>query len=267
MKLLFSNNKTIDLSIDNTPLGTAYQKIYKNLSRADFTFNNWDDPYYLCNITYQELVDRLTHYAGKVSIQIDQERCLLQDQNYFNKIHKIYEQNYNGDPAWLDFHEHIHMCEFYFRENNKFLHINYREKSGLLEKPFDLKWLDNATNNIRAGDIFVSWAELGKTPYTYWLNKETDDIVRICELAKPWLILRPIINIALEDFDQLENKKIVEFESWWKQYSKTWCQHWNIPSWNIYNIFSSAVFGKVDNVSTIIDYLKNNIHPTKISMT
>jgi hypothetical protein len=267
MKLLFSNNKTIDLSLDGTPLGTVYQKIYKNLSQANFTFNEWDNPYYVHSITYQELVDRLTYYAQKVSIQVDQESCLLHDQTYFNNIHKIYEKNYNGTRAWLDFHEHIHMCEHYFEENPKFLHIDYREKSGLLEKPFDLKWLDTATNNIKAGDIFVSWAELGKTPYSYWQNKEADDIVRMCELVKPWLMLRPKINIALEDIDLLRNRKILEFESWWQQYSKVWCQHWNIPSWTIYNIFSSTVFGKVHNVSTIIDYLKNNIIPTKILMS
>jgi hypothetical protein len=266
MKLLFSNNKTIDLSIDNTPLGIVYQKIYKNLSHANFTFNEWDNPYYLHSITYQELVNRLTYYAEKVSIQIEQESCFKQDQNYFNSIHKIYEKNYNGDRAWLDFHEHIHMCEFYFKENPKFLHIDYREKSGMLEKSFDLKWLDNATNNIKAGDIFVSWAELGKTPYTYWQDNEENDINRMCELAKPWLKLRPKINIALEDIDLLKNKKISEFESWWQQYSEAWCQHWNLPSWTTRDIFSSTVFGKVDNVSIIIDYLKNNILPTKISM-
>jgi hypothetical protein len=267
MKLLFSNKETINLSIDGTPLGTVYQKIYKNLSQVNFTFNEWDNPYYLHSITYQDLVNQLTHYAEKVSIQIDQPLCLLQDQNYFNKIHKIYEKNYNGTRAWLDFHEHIHMCELYFKEQPKFLHIDYREKAGLLEKPFDLKWLDNATNNIKAGDVFVSWAELGKTPYTYWQNNEEDNVDRICELAKPWLTLRPKINIALEDIDLLKNKKILEFESWWQQYREDWCRHWNIPSWTIYNIFSSTVFGKVDNVSTIIDYLKNNITPIKILMS
>lgn len=267
MKLIFSNKETIDLLIDDTPLGLVYQKIYKNLSYADFTFNEWDSPYYLHNITYQELVNRLTTYAKKVSIQIEQERCLAQDQNYFNDIHKIYEKNYNGDRKWLDFHEHIHMCEYYFKETPKFLHIDYREKSGLLEKPFDLKWLDNATSNIKAGDIFVSWAELGKTPYTYWRDKEEDDINRMCNLAKPWLKLRPKINIALEDIDLLKNKNILEFESWWQQHSKAWCQHWNIPSWTIHDIFSSTIFGKVNDVSIITDYLKNNIFPTKILMS
>ena len=268
MKLEFSTGTTIDLSIDNSPVGTMYQKIYKNLSRAPLPFNVWDNPYYLSNTTYQELVNRLTVHAEKLSIQIDQSLCLLRDQPYFNAIHKIYEKNYNGNRDWLDFHEHIHMCEKYYDDKQypKILHIDYREKSGPLQKPFDLTWLDTATTKIKAGDVFVRWSELGKTPYNYWENNEPNDIARMCELAKPWLILKPKIIIALEDFDTLKNKKILEFESWWQQYSKPWCQRWNIPSWSATDIFSFLVFGKVSTVDVklIVEQLKNNINPTKI---
>ena len=266
MQIVFSNNETVDLLLNQTPLASVYQKIYKHLGHVPVPYRAWDSPFYGSNITHQALVEKLILYASKVHVQIDQERCLVQDQNYFNAIHKIYEKNYNGDPAWLDFHEHIHLCEKEYEQRLKILHIDYREKSGVLEKPFDSNWLENATTKIKAGDVFVRWAELGKTPYSYWNNNEPNDMTRMRELIKPWLKLRPKILVALEDIDTLKNIKVVEFESWWAHHSEALCQYWKVPSWTTNNIFSVSVFGQVPNFKSIIAHLKNNQTPIKISL-
>lgn len=258
MKLIFSNNQAVELDIDNSPLGITYQKIYKNLSKVPVPFRPWDNPYYTKNLTYPELVDQLIKYAQQVSIDIDREKCLAQDQRYFNTIHKIYEQNYKGNPDWLDFHEHIHMCELYFKDSKSSFCIDYREKSGLLEKPMNQEWLSNTRTIIQAGDVYVQWSELGKTPYAYWKNNEPNDIKRICELAKPWLKLRPKIYIALNDIDRLKDKQCDEFSSWWKDYQQEWTKHWNISQWSIENIFGVSVFGKTTQVELLKEQLKNN---------
>jgi hypothetical protein len=267
MKLLFSNSNQIDLGINDTILGSLYKKIYTHLSKTELVFRDWDNPYYLDHLTYEELVEKLTLYAHRVAVEIDKNRCLTFDQRYFNEIHKIYELNYNGQPAWLDFHEHIHLCEYYSHRRTKMLDIDYREKSGPLEKPFDLKWLEDSTTYVKAGDVFVTWAELGKTPYFYWSNGEPNDIDRLCRLAKPWLILRPKIKIALEDIDHMGNKKIKEFESWWADYEEPWCRHWNLKSWSSQDMFSSAVVGKVSDLDAVVSLLQNNTNPTGISMS
>jgi hypothetical protein len=264
MQLIFSSDHVIDLAIDNSPLGLTYQKIYKHLSNVPIPFRPWDNHYYIENLTYSELVEQLVKYAQQVSVVIDRSKCLSQDQQYFNSIHKIYEQNYNGNSHWLDFHEHIHMCEIYFQKTNGLFCIDYREKSGLLEKPIDQQWLSNTQTTIQAGDIYVRWAELGKTPYTYWKNKEPNDIKRMCELAKPWLKLRPKMYVALDDIDTLKNKQCNEFSSWWKDYHQEWAKHWNIPSWNIENIFGVSVFGKTTQLDLLKEQLKNNAVPTRI---
>jgi hypothetical protein len=266
MKLIFSNNCVIDLSIDDSPLATTYQKIYKHLSKISIPFRPWDNPYYTKNLTYTDLVEQLIKYAHGVSVPIDRSKCLAQDQMYFNSIHKIYEKNYNGNSDWLDFHEHIHMCEMYFKKTNGVFCIDYREKSGLLEKPIDQKWLINTQTTIQAGDIYVQWSELGKTPYAYWINNEPNDIKRMCELAKPWLKLRPKIYVALEDMDRLKNKQCDEFSSWWKHYQHEWTQHWNIPSWNIENIFGVSVFGKTTQLDLLKEQLKNNAVPVRVTL-
>lgn len=265
MKILFSDNDTVDLILSSTPLVSVYQKIYKHLCHVPIPFRKWDNPYYVTSVPYQELVEKLIFYGNKVSVQIDQSACIVRDQNYFNTIHKIYEKNYNGDPAWLNFHECIHLCENNNKETrSNFLHIDYREKSGMLEKTFDFDWLKYSTTKIKAGDAFVQWAELGETPYTYWKNGNPNNLTRMCEVIKPWLILKPKICVALEDIDTLKNIESLEFESWWKQYSEIWCRHWNIPSWTLNDIFSAVVFGKAIDFPKIKEKLKNTITPTKV---
>lgn len=265
MQILFSDRDTIDLTLASTPVGLVYQKIYKHLCHVSIPFCEWDNPYYVINTPYEELVNKLIFYATRVSVQIDLNACMVQDQHYFNTIHAIYEKNYNGNPDWLNFHEHIHLCEKINKvECCNFLHIDYREKAGMLEQAFDRDWLRYSTTKIKAGDVFVQWAELGKTPYMYWKTGEPDEPTRMCELIKPWLRLKPKVCVALEDIDTLKNIECQEFESWWSKHSKNWCHHWNISTWTLNDIFSAVVFGRAEDFVKIKEKLKNAITPTKI---
>jgi hypothetical protein len=127
-------------------------------------------------------------------------------------------------------------------------------------------WLRDTTTKICAGDIYVQWSELGKTPYHYWKNNEVNDIQRMCELAKPWLKLRPKIYMALEDIDTLKNIQCKDFTIWWKTYQFDWTAHWNIHKWTIDNIFGVSVFGKTTQTDSLKKQLKNNSVPIKISL-
>jgi len=175
-------------------------------------------------------------------------------------------KKYNGDFAWLDFHEHIHMCELYFKESGYSFCIDYREKSGLLEKPMAPDWLINSQTTVQAGDVYVQWSELGKTPYHYWKNNEPNDIKRMYELAKPWLKLRPKIYVALDNMDKLKNIQCNEFAAWWKDYHDEWTRHYNISSWDIKNIFGVSVFGKTTQVELLKEQLKNNAVPVRVTL-
>jgi hypothetical protein len=265
MKILFSNNVTVDLEIDNSPIGQIYQKTYRHLSNIPIPFSAWDHGLnYKNTLGYAGLVDQLVMYAGQLSINIDKQRCLEQDQLYFNTIHKIYETQYDGSPGWLNFHEHIHMCESYFKKESNIFSIDYREKMGPLEKSFDRSWVDTTTTTIKAGDIYVAWSELGKTPYTYWQDNEPLVTERMCELIKPWLKLIPKLKIALEDIDRLNGVKVAEFETWWNQYKGPWLKHWNLTDWTTHDIFSVNVFGKTTQLDLLLQQVKNNTVPTNI---
>lgn len=233
------DNTSVSFDLVESDLSPIYRHIISHLRHIDIPFRPWDNPYKIRNP-----VTHLIEFANRIGITVDQRRCEQKEQEYFNFLHRMYEKNYAIDPnpAWLDFHEHIHLCESSIRPPD-FLHIDYRNKAGPLEKPFDMAWLVQSTIEVKAGDIFVHWSELGKTPYRYWADKEPNNINRIKELCKPWIKLRPKILVALQDYEYSES--CFEFEQWWKEYHDEWCQHWNIPKWDLTDMRSVLVFGKM----------------------
>jgi hypothetical protein len=265
MKLYFDKS-IVSINLNDNPIAPVINGIYRHLQHVPLNFKPWDNPYYL-KMPREQLVGKLVEYGQRVNVDIDPDRCLDRDQSYFNKIHKIYEQGYHGDPVWLDFHEHIHMCEKCIKTPMPTtMTIDYREKSGLLEKKFNMDWLRDTRTYVQTGDVYVNWAELGKTPYMYWKNSESDDLDRLCQLAKPWLKLKPKLSIALDDFDFVEHLELQKFNTWWKDYKSAWCQHWNITHWEIEEIAAVGVIGRVDNVKLLQTNLQQNFLPIKIQI-
>lgn len=237
MQILFDTD-LVSFHLLESPLAPIYRRILSHLRHLDIPFRLWDNRLY----PNQDPVTKLISYGSKIGIEIDPILCYASDQNYLNFLHRVYEKSYDGNPKWLDFHDHIHLCEKSSGSiKHPRLYINWREKAGMLERTFDLDWLKTATTRVSAGDVYVEWAELGKTPYTYWLNKEPNDMDRIKELCKPWLKLKPKIVISLEDHDYATSSE--EFELWWKLYHDEWCRHWQIPKWDLDDMCAKLVFG------------------------
>jgi hypothetical protein len=244
MKLIFPS-ATIDIDLLPVPISEVYQRIYRNLQHVPVPFSAWDNPF----CTIDPTVGLIKH-AQALGIAITPEP---HTQEYLNSLHQIFEKNYDGNPAWLPFHEHIHLVEQHTRP--KTLTIDYREKSGMLHQPFELAWLQQSQTQVQAGDVYVEWAELGKIPYEYWQDCEPNNISRMCELAKPWQVLRPKIHVAFEDIDFLANKRTQEFQSWWAEYHDYWCAHWRVPEWHIKDMYSVLVFGNINAQS--LDHLQS----------
>lgn len=265
MHILFANNTQVPVELTNSPVQDIVLGAYKNLQHVPIEFYDWDSPFYLDTIPFDAIVDRVVQYGKAVGFEVERERCT--DQQYLNLIHQYYEFNYDGSDNWLAFHESLHLCEEYnYRYPGKCAVINYREKSGPLEKKFEFNWISAGTTKIRAGDVFLAWAELGKTPYEYWRTGETNDIARICEFAKPWTKLRLKLNIATQDADTLANKRVDEFDTWWAQYKTEWCQHWNIPDWTVTNMYSPIVIGRVEQLDQFLNLLEQRIYPKQVRL-
>lgn len=236
MQLLFDTD-SVSFDLIDSPLVPVYQGILSHLRHVDIPFRKWDSIW-----LDHDPVEELIFYGSEIGIAMDSTRCRTFDQDYLNFLHQIFEKNYDGDPKWSDFHDHIHLCEKLSAGNeHRRLHIDWKEKAGMLERTFDIDWLETATTRVKAGDVFVEWSELGKIPYKYWHNNEPNDIVRVKELCKPWLKLRPIIIISFDDHDYAIESN--EFEQWWQSYHDEWCRHWNISKWNLDDMHSKLVFG------------------------
>jgi hypothetical protein len=264
MKLFFSNNKFAELHLNDSLVAERFKKIYKHLQHVPLNFKFWDNVYYKINIPIEKNIENLIICAKKLSIDVEKDKCLSQE--YLNYLHKIYEKNYDGNPDWLDFHEHIHMCE---KNNNSIqnsIAIDYREKAGLLTKEIERNMLSNLQVKVKKGQLYTKWSELGKTPYSYYEDKEPNDIKRICELVKPWLLLRPKIYIALEDCDLIPQNNLQDFEIWWDTYSAEWCKHYNLEKYDLIDIFGASIIGFTDDCDRIDNLLKQNILPNRVSL-
>ena len=265
MKVVFENQKTIDIELNDSAAASSYAKINKHLQHVPLPFRPWDNTYYFHDLELETLVDQLCQFGNEVNIIVDKTRCLQKDQGYFNHLHKLYEDSYNGHSAWLDYHEHIHFCEAHPNTCPQmpisFLALDYREKSGLLEKSVDPSWFDLLQTHVDAGDVFVVWAELGKSPYGYWSDHEPDNLDRICELVKPWLRFRPKLCVALESGSLVADKNRQDFEKWWAQYHDDWCQYWKIPSWSLDQMYGVSVIGKVADFDLLVQQLQQGHRP------
>jgi len=266
MQIIFSDGNSVDLEIDPTPLGEVYQKIYKHLSHVPIPFKPWDNPWYRKTLALPKLVELLDMYARRVDVVVDLDLCLQQNQSHLNYLHKVFEEYSDGLSVWMEFHEHIHLCEQYHLPIFKYAMIDYRHLAGPLVKTMQPDWINTASTKIKAGEVFTCWSELGKVPYHYWRDGEPDDIDRLCALCKPWISMKPKIVIALEDIDGLTNVDVVNFEPWWNQRRLAWSQHWNRPDYTVEQMFSSVVFGRIPNYKLVVENFKNNILPTQIKI-
>lgn len=266
MYITLANGISVELETISSPVETAVRSMLKHLQHVPLPFKAWDSPYYLDFVSYIELVDQLDSFACRLKITVDKQRCLKHDDAYFNKLHEIYELNYNGDPTWLDYHENIHLCQrFFYKEKRKIATLDWREKAGLLIKDFDPQWAKFSSTKIKKGDVYIEWNELGKTPYTYWIEKEPNDVARINELVKPWTHLRPKLNIAMCDIDLINGYHVVEFFDWWKDYQEQWCEQHNLSEWTLKDIGGIVVY-KISNFDQFDSGLDQKNYPIKISL-
>lgn len=265
MQLICQDNIIIELEPVVSPVTDVLQQMFKHLQRVPLDFKPWDNPYYCHGMQYSQTVDMLEIFANRLNLVIDRSLCLDKSDWYFNELHSIYQQNYDGSPAWLDFHEMIHVCQRFFNlDKPQVCVLDWRERAGLLIKDFNRDWLSLGQTTVRKGDVYVEWNELGKTPYMYWIEKEPHDQSRINELVKPWSKLRPKLCIALEDTLLYDSARSDEFCEWWETYEAEWCRQWGLLSWSLKQFSSAIVVYKISDIQNLSQALENQLVPVGI---
>jgi len=235
------------------------QSVPLNFSKFDCSKLNLQNP--------STIVEDLKQYADQIELTLDVARCT--EQEYLNELHRIFELTVLKTDSWLLFHETLHLLEILNNSNSFMLHnvaiINHRDKTGPLDKPFDINLLNEGTQFVKKGTCYCDWSELGKQPHRYWIDGEPNNLQRICELAKPWTTLRPRFSIALEDIDFTLPKSFEnDFISWWKPYEQEWLTHWNLPKWTTQDMITVLPFGTINNVDQLTAELVSGNVPLRV---
>lgn len=265
LKIIFKNNQVLKIQLYDNPLSNYLYSAVKHLQHVPLNFFD-DDIFFNDEVLDLALAKKkLQKYASYLDIEVDLNK--VSDQYYLNSLHEIYEKNFNGSALWLKFHEHIHIVEKinYNLVAEPIISINYRTLAGKLEKPFLREYYIHAVSKIKKNQCFMRWQELAKSPYSYYLNKEPNNINRLCELSKPWITLRPSFHIACDDLNLLKGVNIESFDNWFAYFKDEWCKHWDILDWNSLEMFKVIPIGEFEDTDILVNNIKNNNFPIKIT--
>jgi hypothetical protein len=260
LKLVFADNSDLIISLNNSVTAEKLVNMSKHLQKIPLRFSNYDNPF---SYTSAIGADQLIKNANLLNVKVDTTR--LTDQAYLNSLHKIYEQGYDGNSTWLEFHEAIHILEQVVSGNIAPVGLGYGSEAGVLNVNYSYEELQTCQTTFSSGDCFVFFNELGKTPYSYWSDHEPDDFNRLIELSKPMIRLHFKIFIALTDINRLPSEENqAEFDAWFAPYKQKWCDHWGIPNWSIEQMRGGIRVGTIDNIDLLTAQLKKNITPTRL---
>ena len=266
MQLILSDKSSFNIDIKQNRVWDELKRGYKHLQHVPIQFYPWDNRLKFNRSNVKQLVDTIVKSAEQLNVIIDPLLCEQRDQPYLNYLHEVYERNYNGDRTWLILHEHIHLLENNdaYDTRDTSLSIDWRDLAGPLIKDFKHNMLEQGTTRMYKGDVCVRWQELGKLPYTYWKDKEPNNINRIKELCKPWLKLQHHFCVALHDVDFTVESD--SFNTWWDQYHNDFCMHYNIPNWDLKQMHSVIVLGNLQDIDSLSVKLSQDIVPDRIKI-
>ena len=258
---VYFDNASYSIVMEDNSVAAKLTTMLKHLNRLPLRLSAYDNPY---NYQQDTALTQLLNYAKLFNIDVDIDQ--LDDQSYLNYLHTLYENGFDGKAEWLLYHEAIHMFEAmkYNITSTMPVNFSYGIQAGMLDKKYEYAEVKCQTK-IRAGDCYVSFSELGKTPYIYWRDGEADDLDRLCQLAKPYLRLTFKISVSLTDVDFMP-ADIDEFNKWFSKYKDAWCQHWQIPDWTPEQIIGNIPVGHIDNVADFTELLKNKQMPTRLGL-
>jgi len=262
LKILWPNGNSVDLTLLENPLADYYYRCIMRLKNIELQFGPRQNP---LDNTYTEnnLIEKLINDFKDVGVSINSQK--LKTQNYLNQLHDLYFNNFNkskNPKKWLEIHDLIHLLEK-DNEDRNCIWFDYKEKAGPLIKKFDRKFLKYVTTTVKKGYCYFSEHELGKSPYKYWQDGEPNDLKNICRLVRPWLFLRPVLNVAIKDFT---DKKYDDpnFLIWFKEFKDDWCKHWDLEDGRSWKPAAYIPVGHISDIDYLIDRFSNNEYPNKI---
>lgn len=262
IKIFWPSGNFIDLSLFENPLSDYYYRSITRLKNVELQFGPRENP---LDNTYNKdiLAEKLINNFKEFGVFVNSQK--LKTQHYLNQLHDFYFKNFNKSKdhkKWLQIHDLIHLLEKNHEDRNC-IWFDYKELAGPLIKKFDRKFLKYATTTIKKGYCYFSAHELGKDLYKYWQDGETNDLKNICQLSKPWLFLRPLLDVGIKDYESKKHDD-PNFLSWLDKFKDDWCEHWGLEDWQPWELSARIPVGHVTDVDYLIDQFANKDYPTRI---
>jgi hypothetical protein len=262
LKIVWPDGNFVVLNLLENPLSDYYYRCITRLKNVELQFGPRENP---LDHSYNEnnFTKKLINNFKDLGVSVDSRK--LKVQSYLNQLHDLYFNNFNKSKdhkKWLEIHDLIHLLEKNSNVRNC-IWFDYRELAGPLIKKFDRKFLKYATTTIKKGYCYFSAHELGKDPYKYWQDGEPDNLKNICQLVKPWLFLRPLLDVAIKDSENKKNNN-TNFLIWFKKFKNEWCEHWGLEDWQPWEPGAYIPIGYIPDIDYIIDRFARNDYPNKI---
>lgn len=274
LSIRWKDGRCIVIYLLDNPVAEYYYHCMKHLQHIDLEFNVRKNPLHPLRYNINQLLDQMIASAKEVDVIVDSDRLL--DQEYLNYLHNLYFNSTDGhgsnSPKWLRFHDLIHSIEqVRDREEQGAVWVDYEHLAGPLVKPFNRDWLKYSIPVANSGTCYIEAHELGKTICKYIYDNEPNDIDIMCKLLKPWVDMKPVMNIAIQDQDRNKNLKFLsthykeQLDYWLENFQKPWRDYWKLTEWDIMDEGSALPIGHIDDVDTLIDCFKNEDYPTRIT--
>lgn len=225
IKLLFENDIDIDYYLHDSVLADKWANKIKHLQNVpiDTAISNLDDFTNLAQI-YSEFCE----FANLQPISLEPL-----DQQKLNQLHRIYEDNHDrlsrlkNNSIIYKLHHSIHFHEDAGTGAER-IQVSWGKYEGALTNKY--RCYDYYENSIIKNNIYLPWAELGKTPISYWGDGEPNDQARFNQLAKPHTTFRAMFFIATAD--KMPTPFDPKFVEWFENYKEGWYTHHGITEWN-----------------------------------
>lgn len=260
VNLVLQDGVTIPCEIYDNYTANWWYKQSKHFQHLEVLNHPLYNPYSYEGIPFY--LSEVKKYSDKFSLNIDTERNI--DQKWCNYAHQIYEVNcakYCRDTDLQIMHRSIHQIEHLLKRKNKphnHIYIDYFSKGGFLSRKITTEDQKLKKHLHKKGTILITWAELGKTPRSYFEDNEPNIQTRVNELVKPFSNMYVNATIMLEDGCRwdADNQEMIE---WWKTYESEWMKHWNLTEYDHSDYTGTICIGKVMDVDLLEkQYQRNN---------
>ena len=212
--------------------------------------------------SYQEYKTRLdciidwinvnTHLSlVKQSHYSQADLCVLHD--HFLDLMK--DPRYDSATQVHEFNTVIHRCEHALhRHIVTHFRISWGGNDGPHMEQFQQSPYIYYTENIVPGNLYLYWAEQGKTPMEYYYSQDPDNLEIFLKITTPHRQFSGFFTLQIGP-KYFSNPK---FWQWFSKYKQPFLDHWQLDDWTTLHQYGAIELATMLNSSEEFNLLKKN---------